>query len=191
MPQGISWLAQYPIRLPADYQMVIIRRRVRERGSALDAREGLALKLYGIREVDVLGSPVNEYAPFYLWRKAESMSQFHWGGGGFEGIVRDFGRPAVHTWLPAAINGSPEASHWASHFSVSRATLHPELSLTEQISQLVESSQRRFESGKVLGSVLGINPENWQSVTLEIHQFPPIPQPNSQLYTILHVSAPQ
>lgn len=188
---GISWLAQYPIQLPADYEMTIIRRRVRERGSALDARQGLALKLYGIREVGALGSAVNEYAPFYLWRDAEAMAQFHWGGGGFEGIIRDFGRPDVHTWLPAAIHGSPEAGQSASHFSVTRTVLPPEQNLAAQVSQLIESSRQRFESGEVLCSALGVNPENWQSVTVEIHQFPPAPRPNSQLYTVLHVSAPR
>ncbi|GGO10638.1 hypothetical protein GCM10010116_21330 [Microbispora rosea subsp. aerata] len=36
------------------------------RGHALDDRAGLGLKAYLIRERGVAGSPVNQYAPFYL-----------------------------------------------------------------------------------------------------------------------------
>ncbi|MCW2863554.1 MAG: hypothetical protein JWP48_5262 [Actinoallomurus sp.] len=30
---------------------------------------------------------------FYLWLAAAGMNRFLWGGGGFQGIVADFGRP--------------------------------------------------------------------------------------------------
>ncbi len=59
-------LMQYPIGLPADYDMNVIRERVRTRGSALDDRAGLNLKAYCVRERAVDGSSVNAYAPFYL-----------------------------------------------------------------------------------------------------------------------------
>lgn len=57
---------QYDIALPAGYDMTIIRERVATRGHALDDRAGLGLKAYLIRERGVAGSPVNQYAPFYL-----------------------------------------------------------------------------------------------------------------------------
>jgi hypothetical protein len=57
---------QYEITLPADYDMEIIRERVATRGAALDDFAGLGLKAYLIRERGVDGSPVNQYAPFYL-----------------------------------------------------------------------------------------------------------------------------
>jgi len=85
---------QYRITLPADYEMDIIRRRVATRGSALDAFDGLGLKAYLVRD-RANGSPINQYAPFYLWADAAGMRRFLWGGAGFGGIVADFGRPAV------------------------------------------------------------------------------------------------
>jgi hypothetical protein len=89
---------QYTITLPADYDMAVIRERVRTRGHLLDGFDGLGFKAYLIRERGVDGSPVNAYAPFYLWRDTEGMNRFLWGGGGFGGIVADFGRPAVRSW---------------------------------------------------------------------------------------------
>jgi hypothetical protein len=89
---------QYEITLPADYDMQIIRKRVADGGRVLDDRAGLGLKAYVIRERGIDGSPVNQYAPFYLWNDTGEMARFLVGGGGFQNIVRDFGRPAARHW---------------------------------------------------------------------------------------------
>ncbi|AJT40503.1 DUF4865 family protein [Psychromicrobium lacuslunae] len=190
----ISWLAQYPLRLPADYQMEIIRRRVRERGSALDQREGLGLKFYAIREATQHGSTVNEYAPFYFWRQAQAMADFHWRGGGFQGIIKDFGRPAVHSWLPATISGFehfPECS--ADHplyLTLRSSELSAEQELGSQVAQLVELTENRHTATEALGSALGVNTERWQSLQLALYHDVPEPETGDILYTVLHVSAP-
>lgn len=93
---------QYSLTLPADYDMGIIRERVRRNGHALDDRAGLALKAYLIRVRGVDGSQVSQYAPFYLWNSPAAMTQFLIGGGGFQNIVRDFGRPPVSQWTVIA-----------------------------------------------------------------------------------------
>lgn len=88
----------YDIRLPRDYDMGIVRDRVATRGHALDDRAGLHLKAYLVRDV-ATGAPVSSYSPFYLWADDAAAAHFLWGGGGFAGIVRDFSRPRVQTWL--------------------------------------------------------------------------------------------
>lgn len=87
---------QYEITLPADYDMGIIRERVATRGHLLDDFPGLGLKAYLIRERGA-ASPVNQYAPLYLWSAPEGMNAFL-RGPGFQGIVDDFGRPDVQHW---------------------------------------------------------------------------------------------
>ncbi len=72
---------QYELTLPADYDMRIVRDRVARRGPLLDAWPGLGVKAYLVRERGVHGSPVNQYAPFYLWNTVEGMNAFLWGGG--------------------------------------------------------------------------------------------------------------
>ena len=79
---------QYVITLPADYDMGIIRDRVTTKGPLLDTFPGLGLKAYLIRERGVDISPVNQYAPFYLWATVDGMTRFLWGGGGFSGTYR-------------------------------------------------------------------------------------------------------
>ncbi|MFD5437087.1 DUF4865 family protein [Kitasatospora sp. NPDC127067] len=108
---------QYEITLPADYDMGVIRKRVADKGHLLDAHPGLGLKAYLVRERGRQGSPVNQYAPFYLWRTVEGMNGFLWGPG-FRGLSADFGRPAVRHWLGAGLthgaSGTSAASETAS-----------------------------------------------------------------------------
>ena len=54
---------QYEMALPADYDMEIIRERVRARGALLDAFPGPGLRSYCVRERGIDGSSLNQYAP--------------------------------------------------------------------------------------------------------------------------------
>ena len=106
--------------------MGIIRKRVADFGHMLDDRAGLGLKAYLIREVGMDGSPVNQYAPFYLWNDPGAMGHFLVGGGGFQGIIRDFGRPAVHHWAGLATvagasrSAGPDGCEPAAHCAARR-----------------------------------------------------------------------
>ncbi|MFD7737514.1 DUF4865 family protein [Kitasatospora sp. NPDC059800] len=114
---------QYEITLPADYDLGIIRKRVADKGHLLDAHPGLGLKAYLVRERGRDGSPVNQYAPFYLWRTAEGMNSFLWGPG-FRGLSADFGRPAVRHWLGAGLahGAVPDAPATSTSTSTSTST---------------------------------------------------------------------
>ena len=108
----LMYAMQYEITLPADYDMQIIRTRVATGGSALDDLPGLGLKAYAIRERGVDNSPVNQYAPIYLWNDTGAMARFLGGGGGFQNIIRDFGRPVVRHWTGLACHaGTSRAPH--------------------------------------------------------------------------------
>ncbi len=69
-------LMRYEITLPADYDMGVIHRRVATRGSGTDRFPGLGIKAYLVRERGRHGSPVNQYAPFYLWAELSGMNAF-------------------------------------------------------------------------------------------------------------------
>jgi len=182
----VSWLATYPIALPRDYDMAIIRERVATRGTALDQRAGLRVKAYLISEAGVDGSSVNMYAPFYLWSDAAAMAEFHWQGGGFEGIVRDFGRPRVHTWLPVATASGALPYGQARHATTQSSPVGPDLLAgADELAALVR--QLSLQPG-VAWAAAGINPETWQSVlfalgdeTMDAH---------GDHWQVLHVSAP-
>ena len=183
---------QYPIDLPADYDMGIIRERVRTRGHALDDRAGLWFKAYCIREVDVLGSRSNQYAPFYVWHDAAAAAEFLWGGGGFAGIVRDFARPRVDTWLPVAV-AEGESPHSGVTSARLRTVTLPRgddpMAHAEPLRERVEASAR--EPG-VHMACAGIDPTGWRVVELTTRATDHAPSPESGVttYTVLHMSQP-
>lgn len=192
MRRAAQTMIHYPIDLPTDYDMGVIRDRVRTRGHALDDRAGLWFKAYCIREVGVHGSAHNQYAPFYVWHDARAAAEFLWGGGGFAGIVRDFARPRVDTWLPVTV-----AEGAAPHSAVTFAQLRTEAlpggeDLTAAAARLRERAEASAHEPGVHLACAGIDPSRWRSVELLTHadeQAPPVGA-DWTTYTVLHVSQP-
>ena len=60
---------QYSFTLPADYDMGIIDRRIRDRGPGTDGLPHLGFKAYLSARKGEFGSAENLYAPFYLWQQ--------------------------------------------------------------------------------------------------------------------------
>ncbi|GAB2955142.1 DUF4865 family protein [Hafnia psychrotolerans] len=90
---------QYSFTLPADYDMGIIEKRITDNGHLLDGYPGLIFKTYLYARLDDMktGSTENLYAPFYLWRDAESLNHFLISTG-FQGVAKAFGWPQVRTY---------------------------------------------------------------------------------------------
>ncbi|MFE4680531.1 DUF4865 family protein [Streptomyces sp. NPDC056721] len=179
---------QYEITLPADYDMGIIRKRVETRGHLLDAFPGLGLKAYLMRERGVAGSPVNQYAPCYLWNTPQGMNSFLWGPG-FQGIVDDFGRPEVQHWAGLAYEEGP-ASQATPRCAVRRRTpLDGQVPLAELTDAAVRDAARiAGQDGAVCA--VAVDPRHWELLTFSLwdHASPDTP---GDLYEVLHLSAPE
>ncbi|OUC95255.1 DUF4865 family protein [Streptosporangium minutum] len=189
---------QYEITLPADYDMRIIRRRVAAGGHVLDDRAGLGLKAYAIRERGGDGSPVNQYAPFYLWNDTGEMARFLVGGGGFHNIVRDFGRPAVRHWTGLACHAGPART--ASPQAASRrltpipAESDPGgtgLGLAELIERETEELRLLARREDVHTVALAVDPHHWQLMRFVLWKNAVAPdEAATERYEVLHLSAP-
>jgi hypothetical protein len=170
---------QYEINLPADYDMQIIRKRVETRGHLLDGFDGLGLKAYLIRE----GGPVNQYAPFYLWRSTTGMNRFLWGGGGFQGIVADFGRPPVRHWTGVAFEYGPERDG-VPRAATRRSRRLPE---DEDPSAAVERALAELRTGAGMHSTaIAVDPTSWELVHFTLWTEPKA-GPGTR-YEVLHLS---
>ena len=69
----IMIIAHYAHRLPADYDIAIIRTRAKARGPVWDAIPGLYFKDFVLRECGRLGAIANEYSSLYLWQQDEAF----------------------------------------------------------------------------------------------------------------------
>ncbi|MFD7511707.1 DUF4865 family protein [Streptomyces sp. NPDC059853] len=189
---------QYEITLPAGYDMRIIRERVAEGGHLLDDRAGLGLKAYVIRERGADGSPVNQYAPIYLWNDTGAMAHFLVGGGGFQNIVRDFGRPVVRHWTGIACQAGPARSvppraasrrlipipHRADPDSTGRG-------LSTLIEREVEQLRRLSGHDGAHTAVLAFDPHHWHLLRFVVWADSSAPDEEAtERYEVLHLSAP-
>ncbi|MFF5787980.1 DUF4865 family protein [Streptomyces sp. NPDC012693] len=189
---------QYEITLPADYDMEIIRKRVAVGGHVLDDRAGLGLKAYVIRERGTDGSPVNQYAPFYLWNDAGAMAQFLVGKGGFQNIVRDFGRPAVHHWAGIACHAGPARTAFpraaSRRLTPIPADSDPDadgLGLATLIEREVEELRGVARREDVHTAALAFDPQSWQLMRFVLWEAAVAPdEAATERYEVLHLSAP-
>lgn len=179
----------YRITLPADYDMKIIRHRVATRGHLLDGFPGLGLKAYLIRERGVDGSPVNQYAPFYLWNSAEGMNSFLWGPG-FQGLADDFGRPVVEHWTGLGFFRGP------SFGAVPRAAARRSepIAAGDDPAAAVERALDELAGGAdrpgLHSAALLVDPRHWEMLRFTLWQDAAPEVPGEDRHEVLHLSRP-
>lgn len=179
---------QYELTLPADYDMDVIRDRVARKGHLLDDWEGLGLKAYLMRERGSDGSPVNQYAPFYLWNTVEGMNAFLWGGA-FQGISNDFGRPSVRQWTGVAYEEGGAAGSPPRLAVRHRQPVPDGMELSAVMEDAVrETARMAGESGAVLAAA-AVDTGRWELVhfSLWVHD---APKAEGDVFQVLHLSAP-
>ncbi|MCY9786302.1 DUF4865 family protein [Nocardiopsis sp. EMB25] len=187
---------QYEITLPVDHDMSTIRARVAAAGPILDDHAGLGLKAYLIRERGVGGSPVNQYAPFYLWNDVGAMAEFVVGGGGFQNVIRDFGRPVVHHWTGVARESGPardSAPRWATRrlTDVPTGSGTDGLGTAEAVRREIDALRELARHDGVHTAALAVDPGRWSLVRFVLwRDAPGEPDGAAERYEVLHLSAP-
>jgi hypothetical protein len=184
---------QYSFPLPADYDMAIIDRRIRDKGHLLDNFPGLIFKAYLTARKDdgVTESRENLYAPFYVWEKDEGLSDFICGPG-FVGLTDSFGWPQVKTWVVWRADISPDIRN--ARFATR------EIIQTEPYAPLAEIRQRESDEaagdvarGEALASVAAFEPNSWTRVHFRLLADLPkrMLRPGVQAYNVGHLSLPE
>ncbi|MFS8144827.1 DUF4865 family protein [Rhizobium sp. BR 249] len=179
---------QYGFTLPADYDMSIIDRRIRDKGPLLDGFPNLGFKAYLSVHKGEFGSRDNLYAPFYLWQKPEGASDFLCDPG-FQALTGAFGWPRVNTWIVWQAAISPEI--------VAAAFATRDILQTEPYAPLADL--RRAESAEaeadlaagVLASVSGFEPTTWTRVRFRLWKDMPEIGRHTQAYRVGHLSLAQ
>ncbi|MEU3889970.1 DUF4865 family protein [Streptomyces sp. NPDC029041] len=176
---------QYELTLPARYDMGIIRERVARRGHLLDDWDGLGLKAYLMRERGLRGSPVNQYAPFYLWNTVDGMNAFLWGGG-FQGVSDDFGRPPARQWTGLAYE---EGGGSHARFAMRRRQPVPDgAPLADAVEGAVgDVGRSAAQDGAVLAAA-AVDTSRWELVHFSLWEH--VPAADGDVFEVLHLSAP-
>lgn len=180
---------QYEITLTADYDMDVIRHRVASKGHLLDTFPGLGFKAYLMRERGRDGSPVNQYAPFYLWNTAEGMNSFLWGPG-FQGLVDDFGRPVVQNWTVLTYEEG-DAPGAVPRVAVRRHQRIPAPArLPELAGELAAEARRLVREGGASSALAAVDPRTWEAVHFSLWEHE-APDGLGDAFQVLHLSSPE
>lgn len=179
----------YEIPLPTDYDMAIIRERVATRGAVTDTWPDLGLKAYMIREAGRHGSPVNAYAPFYLWNGTPGFNRFMWDGG-FGNIVRDFGRPPAKQWSGLAFDPGPAIG--ATPRTATRRTwsIPADLDPAVAIAHAIGETGTVAISGAVHSTALAIDTRAWELVQFTLWRDEAPADAPGEHFQVLHLSSP-
>jgi hypothetical protein len=180
----------YRIALPADYDMGIIRHRVATRGHLLDGFPGLGQKAYLVRERGTDGSPVNEYAPFYLWNTPQGMNSFLWGPG-FQALVDDFGRPTVEHWTGLGFERGAAVADPPSAASRSARPLAPGEPPAEVFGRELEELREVAARPDVHSAALLVDPRHWELLRFVLWRDSAPDEPGTERFQVLHLSRPE
>lgn len=175
---------QYKINLPADYNMNIIRERVKNNGNKTDNFDSLKFKFYLISEKNQNNNIKNSYSPLYLWKDELGMNKFLFDGF-YDNILNSFGWQNINIGIPLIMNFNKDIkkSKYVIEFSENIKPGESLIKIKETILEKVSS----FDSN--LDFLLLYNPDNWTYNTfLFLENINENYDNRTAIYDILHIS---
>ena len=183
------FILNYQLSLPRTFDVAALRERIPAIGARFDATPGLGAKAFLVREQGVDGSPLNQYAPFYLFTDETAATRFLWGGTDFTGVVGAYGRPIAQTWIGGGYQRGPaigETPRWAVR-TVSRL---PQDEAPEPVATAARHAlAARADEPALHSAAFGIDPRGWELVVFSMHVTKPDPS-GGELYDVVYLSAP-
>jgi len=186
-------IARYTHRLPADYDLGIIRTRAEKNGALWRATQGMYFKAFLLRERGRFGATANSYTSLYLWRDAERLLDFLAAGAGaptnsFTSVTNSFGRPQVQTWLSlGAHRGTARKAHFAY---MEEQEIAADADLPAVFARETERNRKASDQSGVLAAVAGVDTLNWKLVRILVSANEPSGSEAGDAYQILHLARP-
>lgn len=175
--------SQYKIILPGNYDMDIIRKRVRDNGYKTDGFYGLKFKLYLITEKGEHNNWQNSYSPLYLWNDSEGLNKFLFEGF-YDNIITSFGWQKVNIGIPLIDTTTEKIKESNYLFEIERE-LAPKESLNN-LKNCIKESLPKIEDAEY---VVIYNPDKWKyQVFYFIDDLKKVNTENGVIYSILHIS---
>ncbi|MCT8268201.1 DUF4865 family protein [Afifella sp. JA880] len=180
-------IAHYSHRLPAHYDMGLIRSRVNDRSGQWSAVPDLYFKAFLVREIGRLGAVANDYSSLYLWRQEDAFRTFL-SDGGFDVVTRSFGRPSIATYV--ALEARRGAGAAAKFLAMSESDIPVDADLTAALAgEGAWCREAASASGTVVATV-GVDTRSWRTVRVLITEGESA-DPKATHYEICHLARPQ
>lgn len=156
---------QYSHRLPADYDMGVIRRRAAQLGPQWDHTEGLLFKAFVAQERGQEAGVGNLYSSVYLWSDPLQAADFLLGER-FDRVLDSFGRPHIESWLPLDVQRGP--AHGALSLYREEWALAPGADRAAILAQEKARNQRLADSHDTFAVLLALDVQAWRLVRITL-----------------------
>lgn len=176
---------QYKINLPSDYDMDIIKTRVKNNGNKTDGFDSLKYKFYLITRKSVNGNAQNSYAPLYLWKDHLGMNKFLFEGP-YDNILDSFGWQNINIGIPLDLefSRSMKDSKYVLEFS---GNIVPNTSLKSVKKNIISEFPKIRDK---LGYLVIYNPDKWKyNIFVFLKDIEMGSFNASVVYDILHISS--
>ncbi|MGG3466345.1 DUF4865 family protein [Neobacillus pocheonensis] len=174
---------QYKILLPSDYDMNIIKERVRNNGYKTDGFDELKFKLYLVTEKGVNHNLQNSYCPLYLWKDSNGLNKFLFNGF-YDNILNSFGWQQVNIGIPLIDTTTSKITENKYVFQITRK-IQPQESLNN-FKDKIEESIQTFDDAEY---IVIYNPEKWEyEVCYFLNDLSNVKEMSGVTYSILHIS---
>ena len=180
-------IAHYAHRLPADYDIGIIRTRAKARGHLFDAIPELYFKAFLLRERGRFGAIANEYSSLYLWRRDEGFRDFLVGGR-TKSVTDSFGRPRIETrFVLDALKGNGTEARFL-YKEEEDTTLDTDL--TSAFAREIERNREIANESGVVAVAAGIDAESWKFTRVLVSEKEPTGREQGAAYQVLYLAQP-
>ncbi len=180
-------IAHYAHRLPATYDLGLIRTRVRERGTLWSAVPELTFKAFLVREAGRYGAAANEYSSLYLWRRDDAFRDFLVDGR-FKVVTDAFGRPPIRTWVGLeARRGSGSEARFAS---IQEADLPVDTDLTDALAAEAAWCREVSTEPDVVVATAGLDAGSWRALRVVVTESEPDGKTPGTWYEVGHLAQP-
>ena len=175
--------SQYKIILPSNYDMSIIKKRVKDNGYKTDGFYGLKFKLYLITEKGVNNNLQNSYSPLYIWKDSEGLNKFLFEGY-YDNIITSFGWHNVNIGVPLIDTTTDSIKEKKFLFEIT-GEIDPRESLNN-FKDFIKESIPEIENAEY---VVVYNPDKWKYHAFYfIDDLQKVKTEKGVIYSILHVS---
>jgi Domain of unknown function (DUF4865) len=180
-------IAHYAHRLPADYDIGIIRNRAKSRGHLFDAIPELYFKGFLLRERGRFGAIQNEYSSLYLWRKDEGFRDFLVGGR-YKSVTDSFGRAQIETRFVLDVQrGSGREARFAYKETID---IPHDSDLTTAFAEEIKRNGEIARQEGTIASAIGVDVQSWKFTRILVSQREPSGASGEEAYQVLYLAKP-
>lgn len=174
---------QYKIILPSNYDMNIIKDRVKNNGHKTDGFEDLKIKLYLITEKGENNNLQNSYCPLYIWKDSKGLNKFLFDGF-YDNIITSFGWQKVNVGIPLIDTTTQDFKNIKYVFEVTK-----EIKPQESLKNLKDEIEKDMPKLYDVEYVVIYNPDKWKySIFYFIEDLSKVKAEKGIIYNVLHIS---